>query len=33
MAALVWYGIVRLKRMQEEFDLRQPHKKDDADKA
>jgi hypothetical protein len=33
MAALVWYGIVRLKRMQADFDLRQPRKKDDADKA
>ena len=33
MAALVWYGIVKLKRMQADFDQRQPHKKDDADKA
>jgi hypothetical protein len=33
MAAVVWYGIARLKRMQADFDLRQPHKKDDGDKA
>jgi hypothetical protein len=33
MAALVWHGIVKLKRMQADFDLRQPHKKDDAEKA
>jgi hypothetical protein len=33
MAALVGYGIVRLKRMQADFDLRQPRKKDDADKV
>ena len=33
MAAMVWYGITRLKRMQADFDLRQPHKKDDGDKA
>jgi hypothetical protein len=33
MAAVVWYGIVELKRKQADFDLRQPHKKDDADKV
>jgi hypothetical protein len=33
MAAVVWYGITRLKRMQADFELRQPHKKDDGDKA
>lgn len=33
MAAVVWYGIARLKHMQADFDLRQPHKKDDGDKA
>lgn len=33
MAAVVWYGIARLKRMQADFDLRQPHKRDDGDKA
>ncbi len=33
MAAVVWYGIARLKRMQADFDLRQPHKKDDGDKT
>lgn len=33
MAAVVWYGIARLKRMQVDFDLRQPHKRDDGDKA
>jgi hypothetical protein len=32
MVMLVWYGIVRLKRMQADFDLRRPHK-DDTDKA
>ena len=33
MAALVWYGIVKFKRLQADFDQRQPRKKDDADKA
>ena len=33
MAAVVWHGIVKLKRMQADFDLREPHKKDDGDKA
>ncbi len=33
MFALVWHGIVKLRRMQADFDLREPHKKDDGDKA
>jgi len=32
MVLLVWYGIVTLKRMQADFDLRRPHK-DEADKV
>jgi len=29
MVAAVWHGIVKLKRLQADFELRQPHKKDD----
>jgi len=29
MFALVWHGIVKLRRMQADFELREPHKKDD----